>query len=134
MKQMLQQHLVAEGHTVEDLGPTDTQSVDYPDYAHSVAAALKNQPNAKGILICGSGIGMDITANKHKHVRAALVHNAKLAGLSRQHNDANILCLGARFIDDETARACADKFLTTEFEGGRHANRVNKINQVFQEA
>lgn len=112
---------------VIDLGPHTMDSVDYPDFANHLCANLLEGLAGRGILICGSGIGMSIAANRHPHIRAALVQTPEVAGLSRQHNDANVLCLGARFVDTETAKACVKTFLTTKFEGGRHANRVAKL-------
>lgn len=112
---------------VIDLGPDNMDSVDYPDFANRLCANILEGLAGKGILICGSGIGMSIAANRHPHIRAALVQTAEAATLSRQHNDANVLCLGARFLNDETAKACVKAFLTTAFEGGRHAGRVGKL-------
>lgn len=127
----LKAHLVAmlqnSGFDVLDLGPSDTTSVDYPDYAKLTCNAVSEGRAARGVLICGSGIGMSIAANRFKDIRAALVHNVETATLCRQHNDANVLVLGARFLDETTATACMHAFLTTDFEGGRHANRVAKL-------
>lgn len=120
--------LRAQGHEVVDLGPADTQSVDYPDFAHKLADWMKNKPDARGILICGSGIGMSIAANRHAHIRAALVSTPEQAALSRQHNNANVLCLGARQVSEQIARQCVEIFLSTAFEGGRHEGRVSKLN------
>ncbi len=111
-----------------DLGPSSEGSVDYPDYAHKLADWMKDKPEAIGVLICGSGIGMSIAANRHSHIRAALVSTTEQAALSRQHNNANVLCLGARQISEATARNILQRFLTTRFEGGRHETRVRKIN------
>ena len=122
----LKTKLVAETGAL-DLGPNDAASVDYPDYANALCEWVLTAPGRKGILICGSGIGMSIAANRHKHVRAALVHNAELATLARQHNDANVLCLGARFVTIDQATACGKAFLNTDFEGGHHAKRVEKL-------
>ncbi|MFW0778111.1 MAG: RpiB/LacA/LacB family sugar-phosphate isomerase [Rickettsiales bacterium] len=131
LKKQLVEHLQAQGHDVEDLGPHDTQSVDYPDYAHKVAEAMRKSPTARGVLICGSGTGMDMAANKHDHIRAAVIHaneNAtELTTLARTHNNANVLCFGARFVTPETAKACVDTFMTTERELGRHERRADKI-------
>lgn len=115
------------GFNTDDKGPHSDASVDYPDYAHPVAAAVEGGQAAAGILICGSGNGVCITANKHKGVRAALTWNEELAALARQHNNANVLCIPARFVDLDTAKAMVKTYLTTAFEGGRHENRVNKI-------
>jgi len=127
LKHLLTQHVAARGCEVIDLGPQDAASVDYPDYAHKLADWMKDKPDASGILICGSGIGMSIAANRHAHIRAALVCTPEQAALSRQHNNANVLCIGARQITESTAREIINIFLTTEFEGGRHEVRVNKI-------
>ncbi len=114
--------------TVIDRGPSSEASVDYPDHAHPVASDVAEEKANFGILICGSGNGVCMTANKHNKVRAALCWNTELAALSRQHNDANILCIPARFVSKRMAVLMVKKFLTTGFEGGRHANRVNKIS------
>ena len=111
----------------EDLGTKNDESVDYPDYAHSLVNKINKVSNSKGVLICGSGVGMSITANRDPKIRAALAFNSKIAELVRQHNDANILVLPGRFIDIHEAIKCVDNFLKTKFEGGRHLNRVNKI-------
>ncbi|MCB9991320.1 MAG: ribose 5-phosphate isomerase B [Rhodospirillales bacterium] len=110
-----------------DLGTHGPDSVDYPDYGHAMGEAIKNGDADKGILICGSGIGISIAANRHPEVRAALCTNDTMARLSRQHNDANVLALGARIIGFEVALDCVDAFMSTDFEGGRHARRVEKI-------
>lgn len=110
-----------------DLGTHSTESVDYPEYGNKAALALKDGEAEKAIIICGSGIGISIAANRHPHVRAALCTNAEMAKLSRQHNDANILALGARIISKDIALECVQAFLETEFEGGRHERRVNKL-------
>ena len=115
-------------HQLKDFGTNSADSVDYPDFAHPVAFAVENNEFDFGILICGSGNGIAITANKHQGIRAAICWNTELAGLARKHNNANILCLPARFISVKEALAITQIFLTTEFEGGRHANRVNKIS------
>ena len=110
-----------------DLGTKNTNSVDYPDYAHLLSKKMKKNNNQLGILICGSGIGMVMTANKHKNIRAALCYNIKTAKLSRQHNNANVMTLGARLTKKNTALKCVKTFLETNFEGGRHIKRVKKI-------
>lgn len=115
------------GYEVKDFGPFSSDSVDYPDFVHPLALALENGEFYLGIVICGSGNGVAITANKHQGIRAALCWNEDLAALARQHNNANVLALPARFISYELAEKLAEIFLTTDFEGGRHANRVNKI-------
>ncbi len=111
-----------------DCGTDSTNSVDYPDYAHKLASLIKNGQADKGILICGTGIGISIAANRHPHIRAALCTNATMAKLTRQHNNANVLALGARITGVELARDIVKAFLIHEFEGGRHQNRVEKIN------
>jgi len=111
----------------EDLGAYSEESVDYPDFAHKEANLIENKTFEKGILLCGSGNGIAITANKHPGIRAAICWTAEIAALARQHNDANILVIPARFIDFEEAKKCVITFFNTEFEGGRHQHRVNKI-------
>jgi ribose 5-phosphate isomerase B len=116
-----------EGWEVKDFGPYSADSVDYPDFAHPVAESVEKKEFDFGILICGSGNGVAMTANKHKGIRAALCWAPELAKLSRQHNNANILCLPSRFMSTEDAKSSVQAFLTTPFEGGRHNNRVDKI-------
>jgi len=111
----------------KDAGCYALESVDYPDFAHAVATCISEHPEEKGILICGSGNGMQMAANKHPHVRAALCWNKDIAALARAHNDANILALPARFISNEEAIEIITAFFETSFEGGRHAKRVEKI-------
>lgn len=127
LKTALKAELEAAGRTVLDLGVNDTTSVDYPDYADRVAEALKSGAAGLGVLVCGSGIGISIAANRHAHVRAALVHDAYTARMSRQHNDANVVVFGGRVIGEEVAKDCLKVFLATEFEGGRHQRRVAKL-------
>lgn len=110
-----------------DLGTSSPDSVDYPDYAHKLAEAIKGGKADRGVLVCGSGIGISMAANRHDHIRAALCTNTTMARLSRQHNNANVLVLGDRTTGVEVAADCLDIFLNTEFEGGRHARRVDKI-------
>src|SRR6185312_2017330 len=112
---------------VNDFGTYSSESVDYPDFAHPVALSVESGDFDYGILICGSGNGVAITANKHQGIRAAICWTEELAGLARSHNNANILCLPARFISLDEAKKIVEVFFSTEFEGGRHANRVNKI-------
>ena len=111
----------------KDYGTYSADSADYPDFAHPVAHAVENGDAACGILVCGSGNGVAITANKHQDIRAALCWNAELAALARQHNNANVICLPQRFVDAEDALEMVDTFLNTEFESGRHERRVGKI-------
>lgn len=113
---------------VKDFGPESEESVDYPDYVHPLAKAVETGEQDFGIVICGSGNGVAITVNKHQGIRAGLCWNKELAILTRQHNNANVLAIPARFIDLDTAKEMVDAFLTTEFEGGRHARRVEKIS------
>lgn len=122
-------YLESKGYTVIDHGTHGLDSVDYPDYVHPVALDVEGHKASFGILICGSGNGVCMTANKHQGIRAALVWQEDIAALARQHNNANVICLPARFISLEDAIRCADVFLHTQFEGGRHANRVTKMTQ-----
>lgn len=115
-------------YLVEDFGTFSTDSVDYPDFAHPVASAVENGICDFGILICGSANGVAITANKHQGVRAALCWENEIAALARQHNNANVICIPARFVALALAEEMTTTFLNTSFEGGRHANRVNKIS------
>ncbi|MDX2248361.1 MAG: ribose 5-phosphate isomerase B [Bacteroidia bacterium] len=126
-KEILREYLREKGFEVQDFGTDSPESSDYPDFAHPLSEAVSDQNLEKGVAVCGSGEGMCITANKHPKVRAALVWNAEVAALSRQHNDANILCLPSRFISIEMAKELIDIFFATDFEGGRHARRVSKI-------
>ncbi|AMQ55186.1 ribose 5-phosphate isomerase B [Algoriphagus sanaruensis] len=126
-KAKLIQKLESLGYEVKDFGPYSTDSVDYPDFVHPLSSAIEQGEFELGIVICGSGNGVAITANKHQGVRAALCWNEDLAALARQHNDANVIALPARFISFELAEKLAEIFLSTPFEGGRHTNRVNKI-------
>lgn len=121
--------LIAVGVAVVDLGTHDRESVDYPDFADAVAAALRDEKAERGIIICGTGLGISIAANRHRDVRAALCHDVTTARLARQHNDANVIALGARTSGVETAKDCVTTFLTTAFEGGeRHSRRVAKMS------
>jgi ribose 5-phosphate isomerase B len=127
LKQQLRAVLEERGLEVLDLGSHDTGSVDYPDKASALAAALADGRAQRGVLVCGTGIGISIAANRHRHVRAALCHDVTTARLARQHNDANVLALGARIVGPGVARECLEAFLETPFEGGRHARRVAKM-------
>ncbi|MFP5081236.1 ribose 5-phosphate isomerase B [Pedobacter sp. JCM 36344] len=118
---------LADNYQVKDFGTHSLDSVDYPDFAHPVASAVETNEFNFGILVCGSANGVAITANKHQHIRAAICWLDELASLARQHNNANILCVPARFVSEELAKQMANTFLTTDFEGGRHGNRVDKI-------
>ncbi|AKD02772.1 ribose 5-phosphate isomerase B [Pontibacter korlensis] len=126
-KSMLKGVLAELGHQVQDFGPDSEASVDYPDHVHPLAKAVASKDCDFGVLICGSGNGVAITANKYQDIRAALCWETELAKLAREHNNANILCIPARFVSEETARDMVRTFLATDFEGGRHQNRVNKI-------
>ena len=126
-KEAIREHLTKAGHQVTDCGTFTESSCDYPDYAHAVAASVEKGETEIGVLICGSANGVCITANKHAGIRAALCWDKEIASLARAHNDANVVCLPARFISLETAFAITDTFLSTAFEGGRHATRVGKI-------
>ena len=127
LKQYVKQYLDEKGIAYKDYGTDSEASCDYPDYAHALANGLKDGEVNKGIAICGSGEGISMTLNKHAHVRAALVWIPEIAHMTRLHNDANVLVMPGRYIDTDTATGIMDEFLTTEFEGGRHINRVNKI-------
>jgi ribose 5-phosphate isomerase B len=126
-KELVKQMLADAGWQVDDKGTYSLDSTDYPPYAHSVATMVADAKAAAGILICGSGNGVCITANKHAGVRAALCWNDELAALARQHNNANVLCLPARFVSIDDAKKMVDTFLNTAFEGGRHQRRVDQI-------
>ncbi|CUW40181.1 ribose 5-phosphate epimerase [Magnetospirillum sp. XM-1] len=128
MKELLVKDLSSAGWTVLDLGTDGPDSVDYPDFAVKMAEALKDGRVERGVLLCGTGIGISIAANRFVHVRAALVHDAFGARMCRQHNDANVLVMGGRTTGPEVARDCLKIFLETEFEGGRHAKRVAKMS------
>jgi ribose 5-phosphate isomerase B len=128
LKNTLQAHLEYLGYQVLDLGTNSKSSVDYPDYANMLAQKIQSQEATRGVLICGSGIGISIAANRHKWIRAALCSEPLSSKLARQHNDANVLVLGARMIGTEIAKECLNVFLATEFEGGRHQKRVDKLS------
>lgn len=127
-KQVLIKHLETLGYEVKDYGCYSEESIDYPDYAHPVAKHIEENPGTLGILLCGSGNGISMTANKHQEIRCALCWTSEIASLARQHNDANIISLPARFITEQQAKEMVEVFLNTAFEGGRHANRVAKIS------
>jgi ribose 5-phosphate isomerase B len=128
LKASIKSYLETLGYSVQDFGTHNTDSMDYPDVAHPVANAVLNDANSLGVLICGSGNGVCLTANKHQGIRAALCWLPELGALARQHNNANILCLPARFISEQTAKEIVDAYLNAEFEGGRHQNRVGKVD------
>ena len=127
LKETIKDYLRNKKVMFEDLGPKDDSSVDYPDYAHKVARKVKSRKSNVGILVCGSGTGMNIAANKHKNIRAAQCFNLKSTKLSRLHNDANIITLGSRLITKKNALKFISVFLNTKFDGGRHLRRVKKI-------
>jgi ribose 5-phosphate isomerase B len=126
-KEILKKWLIKNGHDIKDFGTHSAESSDYPDFAHPVAYAVENKEFELGVLVCGSANGVAITANKHAGIRAAICWLEELASLARQHNNANIVCIPARYVSYELAEKITDVFLKTEFEGGRHERRVNKI-------
>ncbi len=127
LKEKIKKQL-ADKYELNDKGTFSLDSVDYPDFAHAVAGAIEKHESEFGILLCGSANGVAIAANKHKGVRAAICWNEEVSVLARQHNDANIICIPARFINEQTAYTMVEKFLRTSFEGGRHAKRRDKID------
>jgi ribose 5-phosphate isomerase B len=128
LKEALKKSLEASGYQVVDVGCHTSDSVDYPDFAEKAVAEIANGHCRRGILICGTGIGMSIAANRHRAIRAANCHNSYTAQMSREHNDANMLCLGARVIDENTAQEVVRVWLKTEFNGGRHQQRIAKFS------
>lgn len=127
LKQTLISYLESKGYEVKDFGCYSEESIDYPDFAHPVADLVEENEGMLGILLCGSGNGINMTANKHQGIRAALCWQPEIAKLSREHNNANILTLPARFISEESAKEMVDIFFSTDFEGGRHQKRIDKI-------
>ena len=127
LKEEIKSHLSKKKISFQDMGPFNDDRVDYPDYAHKVARKVKTNKSNVGILVCGSGMGMNIAANRHKNIRAAQCFNLKSTKLSRLHNDANIITLGSRLLNKKLALNCVNTFLNTKFEGGRHLKRINKI-------
>jgi ribose 5-phosphate isomerase B len=134
LKEFLKRHLLLSGHEVTDRGTMSTDSTDYPDQAHAVAEDVSNGSSGLGVVICGSANGVNITANKHHGVRSAIAWRPDVAALARQHNNANVLALPARFVDNGEAVMILDAFLAAEFEGGRHERRVKKIEGELHEA
>ena len=126
-KEIVKEFLISEGYEVKDFGTNSETSVDYPDFVHPLAESIEKNEMDLGILLCGSANGVAITANKHQQIRAAIAWRNDLASLARQHNNANVLCLPARFISIDEAKEFTTTFISTDFEGGRHQNRVNKI-------
>lgn len=131
LKKIVIDYLKSKDFEVEDMGTYSSESVDYPDFAHKVGSAVNNGTYKRGIVICGSGNGVQMTVNKYPNVRCALCWNEEIAQLGRQHNDANIISMPARFVSSELALKMVDIFLNTEFEGGRHQRRVEKINKLI---
>jgi ribose 5-phosphate isomerase B len=129
LKEALKRDLLAAGHDVLDLGAHSTASVDYPDFGQAMGDVIASGRAERGVLVCGSGIGISIAANRNPKVRAALAHDVVSARLSREHNDANVVAFGQRLIDVEIAREALKVFLSTPFEGGRHAGRVAKLSK-----
>lgn len=129
LRTALADHLRAAGHDVVDLGPDDGASVDYPDFGYKLAEAVASGAVAKGVALCGSGIGISISVNRHPACRCALVSDGLAARLAREHNDANVIAMGARLIGVETAKDCLDQFLVTPFGGERHQRRVDKLSK-----
>lgn len=127
LKSKLIEYLTQKGYEMKDFGCHSSESVDYPDFGHPVAEFVENNKGVKGIVICGSGNGINMTVNKHQGIRSALCWNNEIAKLARLHNDANIIALPARFIDESLAKQMVDTFFNTDFEGGRHQRRVDKI-------
>ena len=132
LKEKVKQHLEAKGFELKDFGTNSTESVDYPDFAHQVGHVINEGLYRRGIVICGSGNGVQMTVNKYPNVRCALCWTPEIAHLGRQHNDCNVISMPARFISTEVALQIVDEFLNTEFEGGRHQRRVEKINQLIK--
>lgn len=130
LKEIIKKHLESKGYEVVDKGTYSTDSVDYPDYAKAVATAILENEVERGILVCGTGIGISIAANRFKGIRAALCNNTTMAKLTREHNNANILALGGRMTGDVLALEMVDVFLNTEFQGGRHQTRIDKIDTL----
>lgn len=131
LKKIVIDYLKSKDFEVEDMGTYSSDSVDYPDFAHKVGSAVNNGTYKRGIVICGSGNGVQMTVNKYPNVRCALCWNEEIAQLGRQHNDANIISMPARFVSSELALKMVDIFLNTKFEGGRHQRRVEKINKLI---
>lgn len=129
LKEKLERQLIELGYQVEDLGPADAQTADYADFAHPLAKRVSEGEVERGVLLCGTGLGMSYTANRYPHVRAAVAWTPEVAALAREHNDANVLVLPARFVGEEEGKAILKAWLETPFAGGRHARRVAKIER-----
>ena len=132
LKELVKQYIQDKGFEVMDFGTHSSESVDYPDFAHHVGKSVNDKVYQRGIVVCGSGNGVQMTVNKYPGVRCALCWSPEIARLARQHNDANVLSLPARFISTETALSIVDEYLNTPFEGGRHQRRVEKISQLLK--
>lgn len=130
LKEKLAAHLAALGYEVENLGTSSEASTDYPDYAHPLAREVSDGEARRGVLLCGTGLGMSYTANRYPHVRAAVAWTPEIAELARRHNDANVLVVPARFVSEESARQILETWLNTPFDGGRHERRVEKIERT----
>jgi len=128
LKEKIKKYLIENGYAVTDCGTNSIDSCDYPEFANKLCLAIKDDPEMKGILICGTGIGMSMAANRYKHIRAALCHNEFTARLTRQHNNANVLCMGARTIGEELAFETMKVFLSTDFMGDKHERRINMFS------
>ncbi|MBQ2882077.1 MAG: ribose 5-phosphate isomerase B [Clostridia bacterium] len=128
LKEKIKKYLMENDYIVTDCGTDSTASCDYPEFANKLCLAIKEDPEMQGILICGTGIGMSMAANRHKHIRAALCHNEFTARLTRQHNNANVLCMGARTIGEELAFETMKVFLSTDFMGDKHERRINMFS------
>ena len=130
LKEAIKEKLTKEGHEVLDMGCDSTESVDYPKYGHAVGRAVASGEAERGIAVCGSGIGISIACNKVPGIRAALCTSVKMAEMCRRHNNANVVCMGARMISQELAFDIIDKWMTTDFEGGKHLRRINEIEDL----
>jgi len=130
LKEKIKKYLVDKNYDVLDVGTHSRDSTDYPDYAHPLAEIVEKEEGVYGVLICGSANGVCMTANKHQGIRAAIAWLPELAALAKQHNNANVICVPSRFIEEQVGLDIIDSFLKTDFEGGRHEKRVNKIAQI----
>ena len=130
LKEAIKEKMIGEGHEIIDVGCDSTESVDYPKYGHAVGRAVASGEAERGIAVCGSGIGISIACNKVPGIRAALCTSVEMAEMCRRHNNANVVCMGARMISQELAFAIIDKWMTTEFEGGKHLRRINEIEDL----
>ena len=130
LKEAIKEKLISEGHEVIDVGCDSTESVDYPKYGHAVGRAVASGEAERGIAVCGSGIGISIACNKVPGIRAALCTSVEMAEMCRRHNNANVVCMGARMISRELAFDIIDKWMTTDFEGGKHLRRINEIEDL----